>query len=294
MELYQLRTFVTVLRLRHLTRAAEQLHLSQPAVSHQIKALEEELGARLFERVSSGLQPTPAGREFLPLAERVVAAADELLAHARNRRGALSGLVRLGTIIDPAFTRLGELLRLLLERHPLLQVEARQSISGLVLDAVRRGEMDIGYYLSPAPEAEVAAVALAPVRYAVTAPAAWREKIAAADWRGIAALPWIGTAPATSQTRLTREMFATQGLQPSQVIQADHERSMRSLVAAGVGLCLIREELAREAEAAGEVVIWPGHVARTTLWLIHLPARTDDPSIAAVLTAARKVWMAPA
>ena len=85
-------------------------------------------------------------------------------------------------------------------------------------------------------------------------------------------------------------MFEAQGLHPSQVVQADHERSMRSLVAAGVGLCLLREELAREAEALGEIVIWPGHVARTTLWLIHQPARADDPLIAAVLSAARMVW----
>ena len=65
MELYQLRTFAAVAELGHLTRAAEQLHISQPAVSAQVRALEEELGVVLFERSSSGMQLTPAGRQLL-------------------------------------------------------------------------------------------------------------------------------------------------------------------------------------------------------------------------------------
>jgi DNA-binding transcriptional LysR family regulator len=64
MELYQLRTFVTVAEEGHLTRAAERLHLSQPAVSGQIKALEQELEVRLFDRSVSGMELTASGREL--------------------------------------------------------------------------------------------------------------------------------------------------------------------------------------------------------------------------------------
>ena len=62
MELYQLRSFVAVAEAGHLTRAAEKLHVSQPAVSAQIKALEDALDIVLFERTSSGMVPTPAGQ----------------------------------------------------------------------------------------------------------------------------------------------------------------------------------------------------------------------------------------
>ena len=65
MELYQLRTFAAVADEGHLTRASERLHLSQPAVSGHIKALEGELGVRLFERASTGMQLTAAGSELL-------------------------------------------------------------------------------------------------------------------------------------------------------------------------------------------------------------------------------------
>src|SRR5262249_60738923 len=78
MELYQLRSFAAVAELGHLTRAAEKLHISQPAVSAQIKALEDELGVTLFERVSSGMQLTSAGRNLLPAAEQVLGAANAL------------------------------------------------------------------------------------------------------------------------------------------------------------------------------------------------------------------------
>ena len=62
MEIYQLRTFLAVARLGHLTRAAEQLHLTQPAVSKQVKALEQELGVLLFERQPTGMVLTSEGR----------------------------------------------------------------------------------------------------------------------------------------------------------------------------------------------------------------------------------------
>ena len=84
MELYQLRSFAAVAELGHLTRAAEKLHISQPALSAQIKALEDELGVALFERVSSGMVLTSAGRKLLPEAQKVVAAA-QVVAQPRPR-----------------------------------------------------------------------------------------------------------------------------------------------------------------------------------------------------------------
>ncbi|PJR87320.1 hypothetical protein CN878_22665 [Ochrobactrum sp. 695/2009] len=70
MEIYQLRTFLAVARCQHLTRASEQLHISQPAVSKHIKALEEELGLKLFERTASGVFLTRSGRDILRLCRK--------------------------------------------------------------------------------------------------------------------------------------------------------------------------------------------------------------------------------
>jgi len=110
MELYQLRTFAAVAEEGHLTRAAERLHVSQPAVSGQIKALEQELGLRLFDRSASGMLLTVAGRELLGHAQRVLTAAEELKQSARRLTGEIAGVLRLGTVSNPAAIRLGDLL----------------------------------------------------------------------------------------------------------------------------------------------------------------------------------------
>lgn len=86
MEIYQLRTFLTVARLGHLTRAAERLHVSQSAVSKQIKALEDELGVILFVRTSTGTSLTKSGQLLLPQAEKTLANAIELVNMAKNRK----------------------------------------------------------------------------------------------------------------------------------------------------------------------------------------------------------------
>ena len=77
MELYHLKTFVTVAEEGHLTRAAERLFTSQPAISAHIKALEEELGVTLFERTPKGMQLSPAGAQLLAQAQRTLAAAGD-------------------------------------------------------------------------------------------------------------------------------------------------------------------------------------------------------------------------
>ena len=130
MELYQLRSFAAVAELGHLTRAAERLHISQPAVSAQIKALEDELGVSLFERVSSGMVLTSAGRKLLPAAEKVLDAAQAL----RSRASALQGRGRRDAYASARFpirefTRVGEFLAKALETHPLLEIEIHHEVT---------------------------------------------------------------------------------------------------------------------------------------------------------------------
>lgn len=69
MELSEIIAFVTINRTGNFTRAADQLHVSQPAISRRIELLERELGAPLFERLSSGIRLTEAGKAFLPFAQ---------------------------------------------------------------------------------------------------------------------------------------------------------------------------------------------------------------------------------
>jgi DNA-binding transcriptional LysR family regulator len=291
MELYQLRTFVAVAEEGHLTRAAERLHVSQPAVSGQIKALEQEFDARLFERSPAGMTLTKAGRDLLPLAQRALQAADDLKHAAQRLRGEVAGTLRIGTVSNPASIRLGDLLSTSVERHPRLELELHHEVSGAALEGVREGRLDASFYFGDAPGQDVTALRLREFVYCVTAPAAWADRIEDADWADIAALPWILTPAISTHNRLVTRLFEQQGVEPPQRhIEADQESVIETLVVSGVGMSLMREESARARAKAGEICIWTRARLRTTLWFVCAAGREADPSISALFSLLRETW----
>ncbi len=124
MELYQLRTFVAVAEEGHLTRAAERLFISQPAVSAHIKALEEELGVALFTRSSRGMQLTRDGQTLRPQAEAALKSVGDLLSQARSLRENLTGELHLALNTDPELLRVRRLMDALRAAHPKLPRKA--------------------------------------------------------------------------------------------------------------------------------------------------------------------------
>jgi DNA-binding transcriptional LysR family regulator len=293
-ELYQLRGFAVVAEVGNLTRAAERLHISQPALSAQIKALEDELGVALFDRTPSGMQLTVGGQQLLGETEKVLAAAQSLDTAARALKGDVAAKVRIGTVSDPEFIRVGELLHVAVERYPLLRIELHQEVSGEAYEQVRRGELDASFYFGELSHAGIAGVRLGEMAYRVVAPAQWCDRLAQADWAALAAMPWIVTPSISTHNRMVSELFAGRGAMPAQVVVADQESLISTLVDAGVGVALMREDLARAKEAAGEVCTWRDARVVTPLWFVHPAERAHDPAIAALLDVLREVWRVPA
>jgi len=290
MELYQLRSFVAVAEAGHLTRAAETLHVSQPAVSAQIKALEDELDLVLFERTSSGMVLTSAGKRLLADAEKVLAAAQAMRNEAKALKGEVAGKVRVGTMSDPQFIRVGEFLSATVERHPLLQVELHREITGVGFAKVLNGELDASFYYGDLEHPAVGRLRLRESSYRVAAPAAWKSRLADAGWDEIAHQPWVITPSVSTHHQLLRALFDKHGIEPTKVVEADQESVIANLVVSGVGLSLIREELALEKQAAGEVCLWSDVRLHTTLWFVYLLARENDPAIRALLGVLRDIW----
>lgn len=290
MELHQLRTFVTVAAEGHLGRAAERLSLSQPALSAHLKALEAEFGFLLFQRTTAGMQLTLQGAQLRAVAERVLAAVHETIATAQQLRGDIAAVVRLGTVSDPESLRLDALLALLRATNPALRIELTHGLSGAIRDQVERGVLDAGYFISEEPDVSLAAEILESLRFSVVGPAAWRDSIVGADWPALAALPWIGTPAPCSYHRMEQQLFARRGLRPSQTIIADSESAMHSLVRAGMGLGLMREDRAARAEAEGEIVCWPGATCAALLQLVYRRERADEPMLLALIAAHRALW----
>jgi DNA-binding transcriptional LysR family regulator len=290
MELNRLRSFAAVAEAGHLTRAAEKLHISQPALSAQIKALEDELDLSLFERTSAGMTLTAAGKRLLAEAEKVLAAAQVLQAEARLLKGAVTGVAKLGTLSDPEFIRLGEFMSTAIERYPLLEIEFQHEITGVALEHVREGTLDASFYYGDIQSPQVAGVALREIGYVVAAPAEWRERIEHAGWSEIAAEPWIMPPEVSTHHQLAHALFRAHGVEPAKLIGADHESVVSSLVASGLGLALIREDIAVRMAEAGEICLWRDARMATTLWFIHLRSRDHDPVIRALLDVLKDVW----
>jgi len=296
MDLTLLRAFATVAREGNLTRAAAQLHLTQPAVSLQIKNLQTALGVTLFTRTSHGLALTRDGQALLPHAERALAAASDVERAAATLRQEVRGRLRIGTILDPAFLRLGGFLKPLVETYPRVETALRHGMSGWVADEVRSGELDVGYYIGqPAeegmPDGLMHAATLTRFQYRVLAPAGWKERIGPApDWRSLASLPWIWTPPQSAHHRLLSRRFAAAGASPSKVAEVDQETSMLDLVKSGVGLTLARDAIAIAEAHAHALTIVEGVTVPTELTFIALAARMGEPAIAAAFRLVETQW----
>ena len=293
MEIYQLRAFVTVARIGQLTRAAEALHVTQPAVTGQIKSLEEELGVSLFDRRPGRIALTRAGERLLPEAEKVLEAAGSLMGRARELQGEVSGSLILGTLGDPDALRLGSLLGGLVAALPLLDIKTRSGDAEALREAVATATLQAAFYIGPHIPREVLGLPLQTINYRVVAPVSYRDRLLHAGWREIADMPWIGTPHASHAQTLLRDMFSRQGLLPNQVVESDDASAPFSLVRAGLGLALLREDMAVPAAEREELVIWPHTRVAARLSFIYPRTAEHDPAIVAALSVLRQVWGLP-
>ncbi|NDL57071.1 LysR family transcriptional regulator [Phytoactinopolyspora mesophila] len=174
MELRQLRYFVTVAEHLHFGRAAQQLHIVQPAVSQQVRRLERELGVTLFDRSPRQVRLTRAGERLLPEAHAVLAAADRTAAVAAGLTAAQQGTLRIGT--SPGLSsRLAGGLDVLANQCPDIDVQLDSRPVGQQLESVRNGDLDVAFLRGMpgklAEDSTINAVPLLeePVRIALTA-----------------------------------------------------------------------------------------------------------------------------
>lgn len=291
--------FVTVAREGSVSRAADVLNLTQPAISHQIKRLGQETGLTLFSRTPTGLQITVDGAALLPKAQRVIGAMTDFRRGARQRKGSIGGNLRIGTIIDPEFIRLGQMLSLLRVEYPDIATELVHGVSGKMLDGVLRGQLDAGFYLSNASDLEelgratdkpLHAVRLADFEYKVIAPVGWQDRVEHADWAELVTLPWIGTPEFSVHHRLLAPIIAKTGRARKVVALVDQEASMLEMVRSGMGLSLCREAVALGQRQSYGLAVCRNVSVPCCLSFVTLDSRKGNPEIAALLGLLRSIW----
>lgn len=140
--LRQLRYLVAVADALHFGRAAESCHVSQPSLSAQIQQLEDALGVSLIERTQRRVLLTPAGRDAVARARRILGAVADLAATARSAGKPLGGELRLGAIPTLAPYYLPRVLPCLRRDHPALQLYLREDLTGRLAETLRGGGLD--------------------------------------------------------------------------------------------------------------------------------------------------------
>ena len=145
MELYHLKTFVMVAKEEHLTRAAEKLHTSQPAVSAHIKALEEELGLTLFLRTAKGMRLTNEGMKLYQNALAALATIDDFQHQAQRMQKEINGIIRLGLHTDPAYLHLNTLFSKMRQKYIEVEFHLLQRWSWQQPHDIRTGALDAGF-----------------------------------------------------------------------------------------------------------------------------------------------------
>lgn len=245
MELRHLRYFVAVAEELHFRRAAERLHIGQPPLSMQIRALEEEIGARLFERTRRRVALTEAGERFLRRAREILAASAAAGEEARRAARGELGRLRVGfTSSLPYTSTLPDLLFAYRRRYPDVELQLTEMFSSDQLAAIAAGALDVGLVRpvggEPPPGVRVREIGTDPLRLVVNAahPLAGRDGVHFAELAGEGFI----TFPAgvgTGLPDILRRLCRAAGFEPNIVQTAREATTQIGLVGAGLGLALL-------------------------------------------------------
>jgi LysR family transcriptional regulator, nitrogen assimilation regulatory protein len=151
LDVTQLKTLIHVAELGSLSKAADRLRIAQPALSRQIRLLEQELGASLFDRHGRGMVLTEIGREVLDHAARVMSELDAIRNTVAEGRDSYRGKVNIGTTPTVARIVTLPLVQKIREAHPQLAVRFSSAFSGFLIDWIQRGELETAVTYDPKP-----------------------------------------------------------------------------------------------------------------------------------------------
>jgi DNA-binding transcriptional LysR family regulator len=286
MEMSQLRAFRVVAETLNFTRAAERLNLTQAAISHQIKALETELGEPLFIRLKRGVQLSPAGIVALEYAERILDDAENLREQVSGAERALVGRVRAAAATQAFVHLFAASFESFMRTNPHIELSFRTTVSTeQTLADVLNGTTDVGFaslpHYSPALqvtelfEDELVLIVgnrhrLAPKRdgdgdgdgagaAVVTAQEIERERLIMFE-RG------------TSIRRTTEDFFKRAGIRPALALESNDTYFMKRMIEHGLGISLLPSWAVREEVEAGKLaqLAIAGHQLRRSISMISL------------------------
>lgn len=258
MELRHLRYFVAVAEDLNFRKAAGRLHISRPALSKQIKDLEDEMSVRLLERDTVSVSLTKAGEIFLTDAREVLSQADEAVSRARDAQAGNLGSLRIGSVGVIATDFLPGTLKLFHQNHPEVEVSFVEMLPPEQLDALTAGKIDIafayGQNAGNLPGLESLCVIQSTFGVAVSKLNSCKgcTRVPLQKVMGKTLL-CLGQEKHSVHREDTLRFFASEGLKPSKIRQVEGFDSLITLVAADQGVALL--PLVLDLESQGVTIV---------------------------------------
>jgi DNA-binding transcriptional LysR family regulator len=287
MELRHLRYFVAVAETCHFGRAAERLHMAQPALSQSIRQLEAHLGAALFTRTTRQVALTPAGEYLLEEARRILDSVEASTSGVQRIADGRRGLARIGFTGTAVFSQLPRIARAIERELPevALEVHADQ-LTPQLCDGLRAGELDLAVLRPPATGAGIVTQTIEAEPLVLGLPAGHRlvdePEVALADLRSEPFVLYASKDSAVNEAVM--EVCRVAGFAPRREHVAPGTAVLLALVAAGLGIGLVPTS-ARSLPLEGLVirdVVDAGSVDLALAWREHPPALVE--SLVGVLT----------
>ncbi|MEV8320279.1 LysR substrate-binding domain-containing protein [Streptomyces sp. NPDC059900] len=250
MQFQQLLYFVAVAETRHFTRAAEQVHVSQPSLSQQVRALEKELGAELFSRARGNIALTDAGEALLPLARRILADADTARIEVQELAQLRRGRIRLGATPSVCTGLLPDVLRAFHDRHPGIQLLLEESGSHDLVRELARGALDLAVVVLPLPSPSPALTTVELLREDLVV-------VSSPDARGFGGKP-VRVADLQRERlvmfrhgydlrELTVAACRAEGFEPEFAVEGGEMDAVLGFVQAGLGVAVVPRMVAERA-----------------------------------------------
>ena len=238
MNLRALHGFAAIVELGGFARAAAKVHLSQPALSRQVHALEAQLGVRLFYRLGRRVQLTPEGHVVLQHARRLLAEAESLSECARSLKAGEAGLLRVGATPPVIESLVARFLVRFLRRHPAVEVELIEEGGARMPERLERGDMQLA--CMPAGDARFAGRLLAPIHLVAVLPQAHRlARHAVIELRQLADEPLLVLRDGFGSRAWFDAACQLAHIRPRLVLESVAVQTITALAATGYGIAIV-------------------------------------------------------
>jgi DNA-binding transcriptional LysR family regulator len=290
MELRQLRYLVALADERHFTRAAARLHIAQPALSQQVKRLEDEVGVALVDRTTRHVALTAAGERLVARARRALAEVEAAAAELSELAGVRTGRVVIGAMRSTGPFDLSGLLATFHDRHPGIELVVQEEPSEVMLQHLHADAVDLAFLsvnrLDPGPDIRLhqfldePLVALLPLAH----PLARRRRIDMGELRGER---FVVFGEGGSLRRIVVQGAREAGFEPALAFESTESARIRAMVSHGLGVALLpASEAEHEGLPVAMVAVRRPSLARDVT-LAWREARRHSPAARAFLDLAR-------